>query len=271
MKKIFFRWLKLFLLVYGLLGIALYYLQNKIYFHPQPLDAGYQYPFKQPFEEMKIPYSQDAEISMVRFPAPDSQAHKAVLFFHGNMKNIGWYAHYAGFFTSQGYDLWMIDYPGFGKSRGTFSEPMLYDWALQLYKLARARYPADSLVIYGMSMGTGIAAQLASVRDCRALILESPYYDFPSLLGDYVPIYPLQSMIHFKLPAWKYLQKVTAPVTIIHGTDDWTIPERNSRRLIPYLKKDDRYILIPGGKHNNLTSFPRYRQVLDSVLHSAAR
>ena len=71
----------------------------------------------------------------------------------------------------------MIDYPGFGKSTGVFSEQLLYDWALTLYKLARAYYSPDSIIIYGKSMGTGIAAQLASIRDCRHLILETPYYD----------------------------------------------------------------------------------------------
>ena len=161
----------------------------------------------------------------------------------------------------------MIDYPGFGKSTGVFTERKLYDWALTLYKLARANFPPDSIVIYGKSMGTGIAAQLASIRDCRHLILETPYFDMPSIIDNYLPIYPVNQMIHYKLPTWKYLQNVTAPLTILHGTDDWVIPHRNARRLKPYLKPNDLFLTVENGSHNDLYSFPVATNTLDSVLH----
>jgi hypothetical protein len=161
----------------------------------------------------------------------------------------------------------MIDYPGFGKSTGVFSEDKLYEWALTLYKLARAYYSPDSIIIYGKSMGTGIAAQLASIRDCRYLILETPYYDLPSIIDNYLPIYPVNRMIHYELPTWKYLQDVTAPITIFHGTGDWIIPLRNAVRLKPFLKTTDEFMSIPDGSHNDLFQFPLVTKKLDSLLN----
>jgi predicted esterase len=73
-------------------------------------------------------------------------------------------------------------------------------------------------------------------------------------------------MIKFKLPTYRYLQEVTNPVVIFHGTGDNTIPYRNSKRLKEYLKTTDEYVTIEGGKHNDLTTFPVYQKKLDSLL-----
>ena len=247
------------------MGIALYYLQDYILFHPVPLHRGYRYDFATPHKEVNIPYSENSTINIIQF-VPDSIVRGVVLYFHGNKKNISWYSRFSPYFTRHGYEIWMIDYPGFGKSTGTFSEQQLYDWALTLYKLARARFTPDSIVIYGKSMGTGIAAQLASIRDCRHLILETPYYSLPSIIDNYLPVYPVNTLIHYKLPTWQYLQDVTAPVTIFHGTSDWIISYRNAKRLVPFLKPDDQFITIEEGSHNDLYTFEPVIKKLDSIL-----
>jgi pimeloyl-ACP methyl ester carboxylesterase len=266
MKKKILRWVKVILIVYCLLGIAFYYLQDYILFHPVALNRDHKYNFNLPHKELNIPYTENSNINVIQFTSSVDGAKGVVLYFHGNKKNISWYAKYPPEFTKHGYEVWMIDYPGFGKSTGNFTEQMLYDWALQLYKLARARFPRDSIIIYGKSMGTGIAAQLASVRDCKALILETPYYSLPSLISNYFPIYPVERMIHYKVPTWEYLQNVTAPVIAFHGTNDWVIPYRNAKRLVPYLKTGDQFLTIPNGSHNNLHDYPLFRQTLDSIL-----
>jgi uncharacterized protein len=265
MKK-WWRWVRIVIIVYCVIGIVLYYLQDYILFHPVQINKTEAYRFNIPHKEINIPYSANSTINVVQFLVPDSTIKGVVLYFHGNKKNIGWYAKFAPYFTKNHYEVWMIDYPGFGKSTGVFSEERLYDWALTLYKLARAYYSPDSIIIYGKSMGTGIATQLASIRDCRHLILETPYYDMPSIIDNYLPIYPVNRMIHYQLPTWKYLQNVTAPVTIFHGTADWIIPYRNANRLKPFLKATDAFITVPGGSHNDLFTFRLITEKLDSLL-----
>jgi pimeloyl-ACP methyl ester carboxylesterase len=260
------RWLKITIIVYCVIGIALYYLQDYILFHPVQLPAKKAYSFKVSHKEVNIPYSKNSTINIVQFLVPDSAVKGVVLYFHGNKKNISWYARYAPIFTRNGYEVWMIDYPGFGKSTGAFTEQGLYDWALTLYKLARARFTPDSIVIYGKSMGTGISAQLAGIRDCKKLILETPYYSMPSIIDNYFPIYPVNKMIHYKLPTWQYLPNVTAPITIFQGTDDWIIPHKNAKRLMPFLKPGDEFITVEGAGHNDLHSFPLVTKKLDSLL-----
>ena len=265
-KKLVFRWIKILLAIYALVGIALYYLQDTLLFHPQPVGSNEKYSLNIPYSEVNIPYSSNTNINIIQFPAGNNTK-GVVLYFHGNRKNISYYARFAPEFTRNGYEVWMMDYPGFGKSTGEFSEQLIYDWALQMYKLSRAKYSPDSIIIYGKSMGTGIAAQLASVRDTRRLILETPYYSLPSIVGQYAPMYPVKQMIHFKIPTYEYIQKVTAPITIFHGTSDGVIRHSNASRLKPFLKSGDEFISIERGGHNDLHKFKLFQQKLDSVLN----
>ena len=265
-RKKVWRAIKIIILLYCIIGIALYYLQDYILFHPVQISRKHNYQFTVPYKEVNIPYSATSTINIIQFLSTSSVKKGVVLYFHGNKKNISWYAKYAPYFTKHGYEVWMLDYPGFGKSTGVFSEQNLYNWSLVLYKLARARFEIDNIVIYGKSMGTGIASQLASIRDCRYLLLETPYYSMPSVIDNYVPIYPVNRMIHYKLPTWQYLQTVTAPVIIFQGTGDWIIPHRNARRLKPFLKPNDEFITINGGSHNDLYDFPAVVTKLDSLL-----
>ncbi|NML20772.1 alpha/beta hydrolase [Pseudoflavitalea sp. G-6-1-2] len=265
-RKKIIRWIKILVLVYCVIGILIYGLQDYFMFHPLALEKTYKYKFDSPYREVNLPFSADVNINVIQFTTKDSVPKGVVLYFHGNGHNIGAYAQNAPVFTRNGYEVWMLDYPGFGKSTGTFSEQKLYDWALLLYKLARAKYSKDSIILYGRSMGSGIAAWLGAKRDCNRLILETPYYSLPSIWSSRLPIYPMDRMIKYKLPTWEYLKEVTAPVVIFHGTSDGVIPYRNASKLKPSLKTGDEFVTIEDGGHNDLPKFPLYQQKMDSLL-----
>jgi pimeloyl-ACP methyl ester carboxylesterase len=268
-KKILFRWAKVLLLLYGIIGIAFYYLQDKLLFHPVPVDRQVKYDLGQPYTEVNLPYNKETNLNIIQFSnlLDDTVAAKGVvLYFHGNKENVSHYAAYAADFTRHGYEVWMLDYPGFGKSTGKFTEENLYKYALILYKLARSKWPPDHIILYGKSLGTGVAAQLASVRDCRRLILECPYYSMTSLVRHYLFLYPVSSMLHYRFPTYEYLPAVTAPITIFHGTDDGVVSYGNASRLKTLLKPGDEFITIEGGGHNDLHNYPEFRRRLDGIM-----
>lgn len=249
--------------VYLLGGIALYFIQDKILFHPLSLPREHRFSFDHPFEEINIPFQKE-NLSIVKFKTVDS-CKGIVLFYHGNMENVEHYKKYPAFFLSNHYDVWMIDYPGFGKSSGKRSEKRMDDEALLMYDLAKRQISSDRLIIYGKSIGTGVAAYVAANRNCKRLILETPYYSLSSLARHYFPIYPVDWLIQYTFPVHDYLNKVEAPVTILHGTSDEVVPYQQSIRL----KKEDpkiELIIIESGKHNNLSDFTTFRQKIDSLL-----
>jgi pimeloyl-ACP methyl ester carboxylesterase len=259
------RWLLIILAIYIVVGISLYFLQEKILFHPEKLSADHAYNFGVPFKEINLPVNKEKTLNIIQFKTRDSLCKRVVLYFHGNRKNIARYAPYAGNFTRHNYEVWMMDYPGFGKSTGDRTEQIFYADAAILYKMARARFSKDSIIIYGKSIGTGIASQLASIRDCKKLILETPYYSVDELARHYAFMYPVSWMTKYHLPNYQYFKKVDAPITLFHGTSDEIIPYKHSVRLAKE-NSGVKLISIENGKHNDLNDSPVFHQELDRIL-----
>jgi uncharacterized protein len=266
MNKKVLRWIKLIVLFYCVIGIALFYLQDYFLFHPVALQRSYQYKFDVPFAEIDIPFNKTDTLNMVQFFPADTVRKGVVIYFHGNKENVNRYAKFAANFTKQGYEVWMEDYPGFGKSVGNRNEKILYQQAEQVYKLAASKYKKDSIILFGKSFGTGVAAYVASIYECKKLILETPYFSIPDLFACYAFIYPSSRMANYKIPTNEYLQEVKAPITIFHGTDDGVIPYRCAVKLKAVLKPSDQFITIEKGSHHNLNDFPLFHQKLDSLL-----
>jgi pimeloyl-ACP methyl ester carboxylesterase len=265
-KRKIFNWIKIIVFFYCSIGIALYYLQEKFLFHPTPLPADHKFNFTGKFNEMMIPINAKDNINVVRFLPEYGVSRGVVLFFHGNRGNVERYAKYAPMFTQKGYECWMADYPGFGKSTGNRSEKALYEQAYQIYRLAKSKFGMDSIIIYGKSFGTGIASFLTSETKPRLLVLETPYRSIPSLFGHYAFIYPVNAMVNYKLPVEEYLQDIKIPVVIFHGTDDGVIPYGYAKKLQPYLKPGDQFVTIEAGSHHNLAGYPKYKAAMDSLL-----
>ncbi len=271
MEKTTFRkiikWLAISLSVYLLMALALFLLQENLLFRSQRLSPDYVFNISIPHKEILLPVNNRKNLSIVQFTVPDSVCKGVVLYFHGNKKNIERYAPFANNFTDNHYEVWMIDYPGFGKSTGKRSEQIMYEDASLLYQMARSRFSKDSIVIYGKSLGTGVASWLASVKDCKSLVLETPYYSMDALLHHYTKIFPVNWLSKYHFPTYRYFEKIEVPVILFHGTNDGVIPYNHSLRLA---KKNKRAKLIPveGGRHNDLNHFSLFQQQLDSVLQA---
>ena len=252
------------LLLYILPGASLYYFQKKLIFHPVALAADYKFNFDVPFEEIKIPVKKDELLSAVLFKSAAPKG--IVIYFHGNARNISFYASKTTDFTRNGYDVLMMDYPTYGKSTGKLVEEKFYEDALLMYTFARKRFSPDSIVIYGRSLGTAVATQLAGVRDCKQLILEAPYYSMSDMARRFAPIFPYSLMLEYRFPTNEFIGQVNAPITIIHGTKDRTVPMASGKKLSALLKPGDKFIPIEGADHNDLEKFTRFHEALDNAL-----
>lgn len=263
------RWLQIILLIYCIAGVVFYFFQGNMLFQSEALPADYKYNFQQPNHEIQLRYDSATLFDIIVFSADAGTKNKgAVIYFHGNRENINRYAPFAKNFTKHGYTVYMMDYPGYGKSTGVITEKILYEEAGQVYKLASADgYSADSIIIYGKSIGTGIAAYLASKEKCKMLILETPYYSLQKIAEHYFWMYPIDYMTNYDIPAYEYIGKTAEPVIIFHGTDDGTIPYHQAKKLWKETNKPgDEFITIEGGEHNNLNDYPLMQQKLDSLL-----
>lgn len=254
------------IITYSATAIVLHNLQKKIIFRPKPLPADYEYDFKFPFKEINISLNKTDNLNLVQFFPEDSLPKGVVLYFHGNRDNINRYAKHAVTFTKNGYEVWMADYPGYGKTTGKQTEENFYFQAEEIYNLATSKYNNKNIIIYGKSLGSGIASYLASKKSCQRLILETPYFSMPDLLNSIVPIIPVSVASHFKFPTGEYCQEIHAPITIFHGSKDRVIPYRCAAKLKNILKAGDEFITISEGAHNNLSNFRQFHEKLNSIL-----
>jgi uncharacterized protein len=245
-------------------GILFYLLQELFFFHGQPVSANHRYSFAEPFTE----YNQAGKEGNLNFISFQTKAPKkgTVLFFHGNMKNVEYYKQYPDFFLSKGYEVWMIDYPGFGKTTGTRSEERMKEDALSFYDFVAKASNSDNMVLYGKSMGTGVASFVASWRKCRQLILETPYYSIDALVKSYAPVYPAALISRYHFHTGEILPQLSIPITLFHGTDDEVIPYSHAERLHQEQPLAN-LVTIEKGKHNNLWTTPLFQQTLDVILN----
>lgn len=238
-------------------------LQEKYIFKKEALPVEVKFDCEASCTEMDFFPGENARINAMKFTVPDSKG--IVLYNHGNTGTLERWKEVAPDFIKHNYDVLIYDYRQYGKSTGKLSEKNLLNDALYIFDELAKEYGEDKIIIYGRSLGTGIAAHTASERNAKALVLETPYF---SLLdhGREEYIWVPAFLLHYKLRTDLFLPKVTAPVYIFHGTDDELIKYKSAAKLKSLLKPGDEFITIDGGKHSGLRHFDEYKNKLKEIL-----
>jgi len=263
-KRRISRVIKTVIVLYLIGGVILYFCQGLLLFHPAALPKDHKFSFDQPFEELNLPFEKE-NLNIVKFK-PARARKGIVLFFHGNMNNVEHYKKYPALFTRNDFEIWMIDYPGFGKSTGKPTENVMYEQATLMYELAAQQMHSDSIIIYGKSLGTAVASYLASTKDCKMLVLETPYASIEALAHHYFTIYSFIPLSKYSFPNDVYLKNIKRPVTIFHGTSDKVVPYKQGKQLAEENKAE--LVTIENGTHNDLFGFALYQKKMDSLLVS---
>lgn len=250
---------------YGLLMLIVYVVQEFFFFQPEKLPHSFRFEFGLPFDELFFDTIEGGRINALHFKVSGP---KGVIYFcKGNSKSIKGWAKMARDFTSKGYDVLIFDYRGFGKSKGKRSEENLYFDIQFLYDWLKTQYQEDRIIVYGCSMGTGFATKVASDNQPNMLILCAPYYSFVQLIQRLLPILPMRFLIKYKIRTHRFIEAVTCPVYIFHGTHDWLIPVRYAIQLARKLESSQvKFIPIRGGRHRDLRNFPKYHEHLYHIL-----
>lgn len=257
----------IFIVIVGLYFLALclvYFFQEKLLFHPQVLEQKHQFAFTGSFVEIFIPVDDDVKLHGVLFKAKDSKG--LVFYLHGNGGCVDGWGGCAANFTSSGYDLFMLDYRGYGKSGGAIeSEAQMNDDTEKAFDFMQKKYKEGTIIIAGYSIGTGPAAHLAAAKNIKALILQAPYYSLTELESEKVPLIP-EFVKRYKFNTGNEMLKVNAPIYLFHGTEDKLIPYKHSLKLKE--TAGDRAVLIPlpGEGHNAINESDLFKEKLSEIL-----
>ena len=260
--------LKKFILVllgiYVMIGSALYFFQEKILFLPTTLEQDYQYSFNYSFEELFLKTDKDAVINAIHFKTENPKG--VILYFHGNAGDLSRWGTITEYFAERNYDVLVIDYRTYGKSKGKLSESAMYKDAQYCYDYLMKHYPENKITLYGRSLGTGIASYLASKNQPKQLILETPYYSILDVAKHRFPMFPVKQLLKYRFPTYQYLPEIKCSITIIHGTEDSVVPYSSGKKLSELPIKNLDFITVEGAEHNNLIEFDMYHKVIKTKL-----
>ena len=255
------------LAIYIGVSILLYYLQDYLLFKPEKLDKDFQYFYdNQEVEEYNIETRDGALINGLHFKVKKPKG--VVLYLKGNSKSMRGWGKFAVDFTRHDYDVFMIDYRGFGKSTGRRTQKALKNDLQLIYNKMKEKVDEKYIILYGRSLGSGFATKLASTNQPRMLNLDAPYYSLSKVTARYAPFMPMSVILKYPIPTYKWLKYVECPIHIIHGTNDKLIPFKSSVKLSKIRRDQTRLYAIIGGGHKNLNTFESYHKMLAEIINT---
>lgn len=254
------------LVLYGLtLGAATLWL-HRLVFLPEPAGPDQPYVFEVGSEDIWLEPEPGMRIHGLFFPGRKDSPAGLILYFHGNADNLQRWGTFVRDFLPHGYAVMMIDYPGYGRSEGHPSEALVYQSAEAAMEWALERYAVSQITVYGRSLGCAPATRIAAEYPVRQLILETPFFSMEELLKTRFPLIFRVVPPDVYFPVNEDLPAVTCPVAVFMGNQDRIVPPVSTNKLRPLLKPGDEWIVIPGGKHKNLSTFPQYHEELARLI-----
>jgi hypothetical protein len=227
-------------------------MENRLlYFPVRELEAG-PADYSLPYEELRVTTSDGVRLHGWWIQAGGN---RVVLLFHGNAGNISHRLERAKLFAERlGVDLFLVDYRGYGRSEGKPSETGLYRDGLAIYDAALGcGFSPERIVLLGESLGCAVALDVALVRPCAAVALETPFLSVPALARKHYPFVP-GFLVRSKFDAESRIRRVTAPKLIVAAERDEIVPLFHARRLFDVAAPPKELFVVPGAGHNDTYS-----------------
>ena len=246
------KWLVVLVAVMYLGGLVVLFFAQRSFIFPipqtkrtSPESAGFG------VAEEHLLTTTDGE-KIIVWHVPAKPGHAIVLYFHGNGDFLtGLVDRFRGI-TSDGTGLVALSYRGYAGSSGRPSEQGLLSDAGAAYAFASARYGADRIVVWGFSLGSGVGVALAADQRVSKLVLEAPYTSITEVAAAAFPFLPVRWLIRDQFRSDQRVARVTAPLLIMHGARDATIPIGLSEQLFALAHEPKQFVRFPDGGHNDL-------------------
>lgn len=242
-------------------------LARTIIFQPKRLPASFQFQSAHPLTEFKFDFTIEQHkyhINAVHLKAAERKG--LVFFLHGTLNHIQYHFPKADIFIRHNYDVVIMDYPTYGKSKGRLTEDLLHQVVEITYrKTLEALNYSEKVILVGRSLGTALASNLATKIHPEKLILISPYYNMPDLFQHKVKLFPFKRL-KFKLENDRFLKEISCDTYIFHGNRDKLIPIQLAKKLIPLLKAEKYFIEIPDADHFNVHETEIYQNTIKNIL-----
>ncbi len=246
---------------YGLVVLLMYLNQRSFLYFPErertaPATAGFRAARELTLE------TTDGE-RVIAWHLPPEGDRPVILYFHGNGGSLRLRAERFAALTADGTGLVALSYRGYGGSSGIPTELGLIRDAEAAYRFATEHYPARRIVLWGESLGTGVAVAIAAAHPIGGLILESPFTSTVDVAAAIYWFLPVRLLMQDQFRSDQRIERVTAPVLVMHGDHDATVPIGYGERLFAMITAPKQFVRFAGGGHSDLDSFGALDAVRD--------
>lgn len=247
--------------VYIIACLGLYFLQDRIIFRPQPLPENHHF---RAGAEVEIPVEED--ISLNALWIREARSKGVILYLHGNRGSNRRCLRQTRGMQGHGYDIFMPDYRGYGKSDGSItSEAQMHADIQKVYDYLKQHYRETQIIVLGYSLGTGMATYLTAHNDPQQLVLVAPYLSMLNLKNRWAPVIP-NFIVKYQLKSTDWISKIEQQITLFHGTEDNVIPFDSSEELLQLNPERSQLITLQGESHRGALFNPLFKRQLAELL-----
>jgi uncharacterized protein len=246
----------------ALVGCLYYYQRNLLYIPDRQVAAPQQYGLEG-FEDLRATSADGVNVQLwYRKAAPNFPT---VIYFHGNAAHLGNRAGIFAALAGQGFGVLALSYRGYGASEGSPTEDGIYHDArcAIAYLTEKHSIPLTSILLFGESLGTGVAIQMATEYNIAGVVLEAPYTSVAARAAEIYFYVPVNLLIKDRFDSLSKAPRVKAPVLILHGELDNVIPVQQGRALYAAITSAKKAIYFPRVAHNDFDTGEISAHVLD--------
>ncbi len=263
MKETTISFLMIILSLYVLICALIYFFQDKLLFFPAKLTQSGSDLKEYEKDEITINHK---DINLHGWLLNPDQPN-LILYYGGNAEEVSW--NLDDFQAWKDYSVLLLNYRGYGKSDGSPGQKELFSDALYVYDymLNKSEPRIKKTIVFGRSLGSGIALYLASKRPVDGIILVTPYDSIKNLAKKFFPFLPAELLLKHPFDSMKYAENLHVPVLVLAAENDEVIPSESTQALIDKLGKNCKPVLIKNAGHNDIQLSASYWEAINRFLN----
>lgn len=245
---------------YALIAAGLYFNQRRMMYgadptRTAPADAGL------PDVEEKIIDTPDGQ-KIIAWYGRAKPGQPTIVYFHGNAGTLEGRRDRIRKYLNRGRGMFMMAYRGYSGSTGSPTEAdNVADAKLAYDALLREGVRPDDIIIYGESLGTGVAVQVAIEKAVRGVVLDSPYTSLPDRAAELYPYFPVRFLMKDRYETSKHIGQMKVPLFILHGEADQIVPVEMGRKIFSLANEPKEIVTLPGAGHADHWQFGSFEVI----------
>ena len=221
------------ILFYILVTSVVFFFQRNLLYHPSINNYLKDNLVNEPTEIEKVKITTEDKIDLVGwFYKKDIKKFKTILFFHGNAGSLQNRTYKLNHFKKLDVNFLIIAWRGFSGNKGKPTEKGLYEDARSTIKWLNIKGIQDkNIILYGESLGTAVAIEVAQNKKFSGVILESPFTSMINMGKKYYPFFPVSFLLKDKFESYKKIDKISVPIFVMHGKVDKIVPYSMGKKI----------------------------------------